>query len=208
MNIDVGTSIVPVKLIGRGSFSTVWRSVDNPDIVFIKALYEIDDEIFDYAKVTLEHVNRFRSPNVHIPTMEEVSQICTRKHRKDFVYTIYQTTYSEKLTPDYTEQWKLFETLVEAEDRAWSEFPEKNKKEGWASFNYAQDMIDMLEGKVPDTIIKALDNLYIWGGSICGDLKFDFKDTNFRVRGEYLLFTDPVHNPYTYRKHMLMKRGY
>lgn len=182
---------VPVTLLGRGWFATTWRSVEDPNVVFIETLDSIDGERMDYSRVALMELGRLESfSNVHIPPMVHVGY----REKGDILYEHYQTRYSHTIfKKDFPRAYKERNMFLQAEYEVWQAYPEKEKQRNWCSVNYIPKVMDrLIEMGAPESMIKAIDKLYWWGGSYSSDLKFDAKAVNFRASDDdHMVFTDP-----------------
>ncbi len=153
--------------IGTGEFARVYRSVENPDIVYI--LTDEDDSI----KEIYSHVE-----SVHVPYMHMRDQVFYRGKW----YNVFESRYYNKLTKEHTKAWEIAKILR----ATWNRILDENRyrlsnKDNW--YMLAYDFIDALreDDRIPESIIEALDNLYTWCTAYGSNFLFEFPTRNLKI---------------------------
>lgn len=181
---------IPVEYIDDGIHTAAYRSLVNPQDVFLIVLTQWYDETKDICKQVLLDINNHRSPNKHIPFIEEIGHIDRGKH----FYTVYHTYWYHAVDPYvHQEAFSLMKYLIIESQKAWDNYPQEHKKKNYTCINYVCDFLDAIKDNVPASILDALESIYIWGGSYSGDAKLDLSHPNFGIDDDgNLIFLDPI----------------
>lgn len=181
---------IPVEFIDDGIHTSAYRSLVNPQDVFLIVLTQWYDQTKDICKQVLLDINNHRSPNKHIPFIEEIGHI----ERGPHYYTVYHTRWYRAVDPyNDTDAFAIMKYLIQENEKAWNNYPQEHKKKDYTCVNYMCDFLDAIKESVPASIFDALESIYIWGSSYSGDSRLDLAHENFGLDDDgNLIFIDPI----------------
>lgn len=167
-----------VKMINKGAFSKVYRSLDDSSIVFI--LTGLDC----YDKEIYAHVGE----STHIPYIECIDD---EYYHLGKWYRVYKTTYSETLTNKYPELMKLsrkmqkikFNVLLSRKCRYESDYAIA-----------CQDIVEAMreDQSIPLSVVDDLESLLSWAVNCDGKLHLEFNQANLAVVNGNLILRDVI----------------
>lgn len=158
------------KRIGKGQFSTAYRSIDDPNVVYL--LTNEDDNIREiYRHIT----------NKHIPQMELLEQnvYIGRKYVNVWKMPYYKPI--KKSDPC----WKQYKTLYDAWQEIYTPlisayFYKKQYSDG---FMAAEQFLQILEEKsiIDQDLLYALERINVWSSCYGSGYIFEFQKRNVGV---------------------------
>lgn len=174
MKIDNHT----VKMINKGEFSKVYRSLDDSSVVFILTGIECAD------KEIYAHVGK----SIHIPHIECVDD---EYYHLGKWYRVYKTTYSETLSNKYPELMKLSRKMQEISFSV----PLTRKYRYDSDYAIAcQAIVEAMQEDqaIPSSIVDDLKKLVSWAANYNGKLFLEFKQANLAVVNGNLILRDVI----------------
>lgn len=155
----------PLKKIGEGAYSKVYRALDNTALVYILSPSD------DYVKEILTHIE---SP--HIPVMRRVDDL-TYNYKE---YTIWETQYSESPMKKHGRSFEQMRIL----QREWEKtHPRFFRLDRYNWHAVVANFIDDLRSNdaIEESVIDALDKIYTWSTAYGSNFKFEFPKCNLGV---------------------------
>ena len=150
-------------------FATAYRSIDDPNIVFILT------PDGDNAKEILAMCHDY----AHIPVMHNIGEYTDRYGHE---YTIWQTEYSETISKKHGDLFNIYKALVQIENKA---------KEGiiWYKFDWSyayrvsEYIVDLAkeDSRIPESVAESLERISTWASAYGGNYMFEFKRSAIAV---------------------------
>lgn len=159
-----------IKKLGSGSYSTAFRSLTDPTIVYIAS---ID---YDNVKELMSRVNTIHAPKIeYIDDFTYYSRFDGNRY-----YKLYKTEYTEcpkKKHGRAYEQWQILQAQWDLIDGRFRRLDKNN----WHQVVY--DFIDILRENelIEDSIIDTLDLIYMRSTDYDTSFKFEFPRCNVGV---------------------------
>lgn len=164
-----------VKLIGRGQYSKVYRSIENPNTVYILSPES------DHVKEILTHID---SP--HVPYMRTLED----HYSRGTWYNCYQTEYTETPKKEHGGAYILAKQLNSIRDKVVNKhlcdgtFRSLRKDE--RLFEISAEIIESIKAddSIPESIKDALDLIESWMTAYGANCMLEFQLRNLGVKND------------------------